>query len=544
MSDRDWQHAVLRELGAAEAGLADPRPPGPVPSPAPAATAAEPQPQRTGGTSPSAWYPEGVVSGEEPAAGTAPPVLSAPPPPGREPTATFKLPPKKSQPPPAGPEHAAPQPPGPAPSHETAADRHVAGAVPAQAGPSEPPSWEEVMAAHAQATGAEPAAPSPPPPPPSLFGRPAASGDAQPPAAGENAPGPAWTPTPAGGEAPAAPVTGVPDRPGDDAAAHPLPAPPQAPRPAAPQPPAPAGDAEVSAEALVRRKAHGDSALRRVGRGVRKMVGATAAGDMREMTGMVQRLQSPVPSCRRIAVTSIRGGAGKTTVAALLASVIAEHREDRVLAMDADSGLGSLALRLNVRPERSIHDLAAARPRSWEETAPYLSRTEQGLWVMSGTARGRVSELDLETFQAAASGVSRYFSAAVIDCGAGIVERLQRGVLAAAHAQVFVAPGTVDGALSARHTLSWFVGSGYEQLLSRTVVTLVTHSPHADGDADLERARQILSDGGLPVVVVPYDRHLATGTAITPGRVSGGVRTAVSWIAAEVFARSLTGGTQ
>ncbi|REE96559.1 MinD-like ATPase involved in chromosome partitioning or flagellar assembly [Thermomonospora umbrina] len=299
---------------------------------------------------------------------------------------------------------------------------------------------------------------------------------------------------------------------------------------------------QMSADALVRRRAHGDSALRRVGRGVRKAVGASAAGDLRETTGVAQRIQSPVPSCRRIAVTSIRGGAGKTTVAALLAAVIAEHRDDRVLAMDADSGLGSLPLRLGAQPERSMHDLAAAQPRSWEETAQFLATTEQGLWLLSATARGRVSELELETFQTAAAGVGRYFSAAVIDCGAGIVARLQRGVLASAHAQVFVTPGTVDGALSARQTLSWFVGSGYEELLSRTVVALVTHSPHADGDADLERARQVLSDGGLPVVVVPYDRHLATGTAISPARVSGTVRAAASWIAAEVFARSLTGG--
>lgn len=275
---------------------------------------------------------------------------------------------------------------------------------------------------------------------------------------------------------------------------------------------------------------------------MRKVVGASAAGDLRELTGISERLRMPVPSCRRIAVTSIRGGAGKTTVAALLASVIAEHRDDRVLALDADSGIGSLPLRLGVHAERSMRDLAEASPRSWDQTAGFLARTGQGLWVLSGSARGQVSELELETFQVAAGGVSRYFSAAVIDCGAGIVARLQRGVLAAAHAQVFVAPGTVDGAISARQTLGWFVGSGYEALLSRTVVALVAHSPHADGDADLDRARQVLSDGGLPVVVVPYDRHLATGTAITPDRVSGMVRTSATWIAAEVFARSLSGG--
>ena len=47
-------------------------------------------------------------------------------------------------------------------------------------------------------------------------------------------------------------------------------------------------------------------------------------------------LQRPVPSFRQFAVVSVRGGAGKTTMAALLATELARHRADRVLAVDAD----------------------------------------------------------------------------------------------------------------------------------------------------------------------------------------------------------------
>jgi MinD-like ATPase involved in chromosome partitioning or flagellar assembly len=224
-------------------------------------------------------------------------------------------------------------------------------------------------------------------------------------------------------------------------------------------------------------------------------------------------------------------------VAGLTATVISQYRQDRVLAVDADSGLGSLPLRLGVRPPRSLHDLTAASPRTFEEVTPFLSRTADGLWVLSGTAGGHIThELDLDTFNAAAGRMTRYFSALVIDCGAGLLPELQRGILADAHAQVMVTPGTVDGALSAQGALEWQARNGYQHLLTRTVVAFVTHTPHVD--SDLTRAGQLLSGGGMPVVHLPYDRHLATGTAVESARIGQETRAAAIRVTVEAFARA------
>jgi MinD-like ATPase involved in chromosome partitioning or flagellar assembly len=277
-----------------------------------------------------------------------------------------------------------------------------------------------------------------------------------------------------------------------------------------------------------------------MGQGMRKAMGASAANDDRELADLTGRLTRPVPTCRQIAVVSVRGGAGKTTIAALIGAAIAEHREDRVLAIDADTGFGSLSLRLGVTAEKSLRDLAAVHPRSWEETSGYLSQAAQRLWVLSGTTGGRLSgELDLDTFRAAFSGLGRYFSTSVIDCGAGILGGLQQGILATAHAQLLVTPATVDGALSARSAVEWFTANGHGALLPRTVIAVVTHTPHAD--ADLEQVQAMLSTGGMTVIHVPYDRHLATGTSIETDRIGAATRTAATRIAADVFARS-TGG--
>ncbi|WP_345458737.1 hypothetical protein [Actinoallomurus oryzae] len=307
--------------------------------------------------------------------------------------------------------------------------------------------------------------------------------------------------------------------------------------PAGSAPPQPA-PGRPAPQDLVRRSVHGDPLMRRMSRGVRRAMGTAAAGEIRRTADVERVLNRPVPSCRHIVVTSIRGGAGKTTIAGLTGTALAQYRQDRVLAVDADSGLGSLPLRLGVRAERSLHDLAEARPRGFEEMASFLGRTAEGLWVLSGTADGQITQaLDLPTFNTVASEMSRYFAALVIDCGAGLLAELQRGILADAHAQVMVTPGTVDGALSARGALEWQARNGYQHLLSRTVIAFVTHTPHVD--ADLTRAAQLLSGGGMPVVHMPYDRHLATGTAVESARIGQETRAAAIRVAVEAFARAV-----
>ena len=161
--------------------------------------------------------------------------------------------------------------------------------------------------------------------------------------------------------------------------------------------------------------------------------------------------------------------------------------------------------------------------------------------MLSSTRDGRIAgEFTLETFQQVLNLVNRYVSATVIDCGAGILTELNRGVIAGSHGLVLVTPGTVDGALSARGALEWFASNNQQSLLPRTVIAMVSHAPQVG--ADLGRAHQMLTAWGLPVVSVPYDRHLATGSALDMMRISAAARTAVTRVVHEVFSRALTAG--
>jgi flagellar biosynthesis protein FlhG len=65
------------------------------------------------------------------------------------------------------------------------------------------------------------------------------------------------------------------------------------------------------------------------------------------------------PTARRasvLAVTSGKGGVGKTFVSANLAAALA-HRGERVLVLDADLGLANLDVVLNLFPKITLHDV-------------------------------------------------------------------------------------------------------------------------------------------------------------------------------------------
>lgn len=65
---------------------------------------------------------------------------------------------------------------------------------------------------------------------------------------------------------------------------------------------------------------------------------------------------APVRRARITAVTSGKGGVGKTFVSANLASALA-HRGERVLVLDADLGLANLDVVLNLYPKITLHDV-------------------------------------------------------------------------------------------------------------------------------------------------------------------------------------------
>jgi MinD-like ATPase involved in chromosome partitioning or flagellar assembly len=285
---------------------------------------------------------------------------------------------------------------------------------------------------------------------------------------------------------------------------------------------------------ISRRPPAGDSALRRTWRSASQMF---ASGQQtRELADLAAEVQAPVHTGRRIAVASVQGGAGKSTVAALLASVFAARRADPVLAADADPYEGSLTWRLGVPSDPSLQRLApgllAARGSDLRALEPLLPRTGTGLWVLPG------GTTNPNLCTAVTRALSRLFAVAVTDCPTGLEARTPAGVMADAHAVVLVAAATPDGVRGTYRALRRIVDDGYGEWLERVVVVLSAGNPHGHSTLIHNTARELIGQTGVPVVVLPYDRHLAAGALITPSRIGEATLVEVTRAAALALTRA------
>jgi flagellar biosynthesis protein FlhG len=119
------------------------------------------------------------------------------------------------------------------------------------------------------------------------------------------------------------------------------------------------------------------------------------------------------------AITSGKGGVGKTFVAANLAAALAA-RGERVLVLDADLGLANLDVVLNLAPKITLHDVFTGRhtlDEALTEVSPGFSVLLAGSGLVEySRLTPEVRDKLVETLQA----VAPRFDRVLLDTGAGI----------------------------------------------------------------------------------------------------------------------------
>jgi MinD-like ATPase involved in chromosome partitioning or flagellar assembly len=236
------------------------------------------------------------------------------------------------------------------------------------------------------------------------------------------------------------------------------------------------------------------------------------------------RIRRPLAGPHRIAVASIKGGIGKTTVSACLGLVLAENRGDRVAVLDADTDAGTLADRLGVDTAESIRDLVDfvdaqhAPITALTDVARYLGLSGR-LHVLASDQSPAVSEaLARPDYERASEVLARFHDIVITDSGTGVVHPVMRATLAEADGLVVVGGPTVDGSSRAAQTLDWLHAHGHGDLAADAVVAL---SMDRSSDAvDVRRVHEHFARRARAVVEVPYDPHLASGAVIEPARLA------------------------
>ncbi len=147
-----------------------------------------------------------------------------------------------------------------------------------------------------------------------------------------------------------------------------------------------------------------------------------------------RRIAEPrLTRCVTVAVVSPKGGVGKTTTTALLGSLLAGVRRDRIVAVDTNPDYGSLGRALT--PDHSVYvdDLIDVLDRpdlSATALDGHLGRASDGLMVLPApTHPARMAALDEEAYTNVIEQLKSLVGILVLDCGTGLQEPAARAAL-------------------------------------------------------------------------------------------------------------------
>jgi len=274
--------------------------------------------------------------------------------------------------------------------------------------------------------------------------------------------------------------------------------------------------------------------------------------DLRRLEEAAARLQTPVGTGRRIAVTSARGGTGRTTLAAVLAQTFGRFRLEPIGAVDLDPGHGALRLRLGpVLPDATEDDDVPAPSSATADRVArhiaehgtggpddFLAPLELSPHRVHHTAARRARRFLTEPEVAGLlTGFSRFFPVTLADCAAGHLPVETRAAVATAHAVLHVLPAD---ALAVDEALTFLQATGQQtrRTPEQHVVVAVVQN-RSRGSADARAAVAALRRRGFPTHLVPYDRHLEAGVSVTPRLMLPRTRAVAAELAAGLLERAV-----
>jgi MinD-like ATPase involved in chromosome partitioning or flagellar assembly len=252
--------------------------------------------------------------------------------------------------------------------------------------------------------------------------------------------------------------------------------------------------------------------------------------------GLLDQVRRPLHGCYRIALLSLKGGVGKTTITATLGATFASTRGDRVVAVDANPDRGTLSEKVPLETPATVRHLLrdAEGIERYSDVRRYTSQGPSRLEVLASESDPAVSEaFSSADYTRTLEVLERFYSLVLTDCGTGLMHSAMSAVLAKADVLIVVSSGSVDGARSASATLDWLDAHGHEHLVRNAVAVVNAVRPRS-GKVDMKKVVDHFSRRCRAVRLVPFDPHLEEGAEISLERLKPQTREALIDLAAVV----------
>ncbi|WP_410506856.1 MinD/ParA family ATP-binding protein [[Mycobacterium] appelbergii] len=251
---------------------------------------------------------------------------------------------------------------------------------------------------------------------------------------------------------------------------------------------------------------------------------------------LLAEVSQPLQGCYRIALLSLKGGVGKTTITATLGATFASIRGDRIIAVDANPDRGTLSQKVPLETAATVRHLLrdAEGIERYSDVRAYTSQGPSRLEVLASESDPAVSEaFSSDDYVHTLEVLERFYSLVLTDCGTGLMHSAMAAVLSKADVLVVISSGSVDGARSASATLDWLDAHGHQDMVRNSIAVINAVRPRS-GKVDLSKVVDHFSRRCRAVRLVPFDPHLEEGAEISLERLKPGTREALIELAAVV----------
>ena len=255
----------------------------------------------------------------------------------------------------------------------------------------------------------------------------------------------------------------------------------------------------------------------------------------RAQAELLERIRTPVAGCRRIAVISRKGGVGKTTTTLMLGHALAQHRGDRVVALDGNPDAGSLGYRVARETDATITDLLerSGEITGYAQMRGFTSQSPSRLEVVASDDDPHISQaIGEDEYRETIELLERHYNLILLDTGTGILDSATQGILRMADQLVIVLAASLDSSRAAGLTLDWLESHGYSGLVGSSVA--VINQARNRGLVEVLRVEDHFRARCRDVVRIPWDQRLEAGGEAALDELDPPTREAYLQLAASV----------